>query len=121
MPGLPALIMEYASELPEGALLCPNALVHLGTRTAVGKALSRLAQSGRLLRICRGMYVRPVDTRFGSCPPLIEKVISSAFGSARRDDRTLRRSVGERTWSYEPGSDSFGLPDVWTGPQAEIG
>ncbi len=77
MPGLPALIMGYASELPEGALLCPNALVHLGTRTAVGKALSRLARSGRLLRICRGMYVRPVDTRFGSCPPLIEKVISS--------------------------------------------
>ena len=77
MPGLPSLIMEYASGLPEGTLLCPNALLHLGTRAAVDQALSRLARSGRLLRICRGMYARPVETRFGSCPPLIEKVIAS--------------------------------------------
>jgi len=44
MLGLPSLIMEYASGLPEGTLLCPNALLHLGTRAAVGQALSRQAR-----------------------------------------------------------------------------
>lgn len=77
MRSLPKLIMEYASETPEGALLCPNALLHLGTRSAVDQALSRLARNGRLMRICQGMYAHPVETRFGIRPPTIEKVISS--------------------------------------------
>ena len=77
MRSLPKLIMEYASETPEGALLCPNALLHLGTRSAVDQALSRLARNGRLMRICQGMYAHPVETRFGIRPPKIEKVISS--------------------------------------------
>lgn len=77
MRSLPKLIMEYASETPEGALLCPNALLHLGTRSAVDQALSRLARNGRLMRICQGMYAHPVETRFGIRPPTIEKVVSS--------------------------------------------
>ncbi|MCY3770940.1 MAG: DUF6088 family protein [Gemmatimonadetes bacterium] len=77
MPGLPKLIMEHASETSEGTLLCPNALLHLGTRSAVDQALSRLARNGRLMRICQGMYARPVETRFGFRPPAVEKVVMS--------------------------------------------
>jgi hypothetical protein len=69
--------MNYAKDSPEGTLLCPNALLHLGGRAAVDQALSRLARKGRLLRVCQGIYVRPVDTRFGPRPPHLEKVISS--------------------------------------------
>ena len=77
MPSLPSLIMEHAFELPEGSLLCPNVLLHLGNRDAVDQALSRLARSGRLNRVCQGVYVRPVETRFGPRPPSVDKVIES--------------------------------------------
>ena len=77
MPSLQILILNHARALPEGALLCPSALLHLGTRAAVDKALSRLAQGGRLLRVCQGMYVKPIETRFGRRPPSVEKVIAS--------------------------------------------
>ena len=74
---LPQQIMSHAEALPEGGLLFPNALLHLGSRAAVDQALSRLARSGSLLRICQGVYAPPVETRFGQCPPSIEKVIAS--------------------------------------------
>ena len=77
MPSSPEQIMTYASTLPEGALLHPKVLLHLGTRAAIDQALSRLAKKGRLLRVCHGIYVRPVDTRLGRRPPIVEKVIAS--------------------------------------------
>lgn len=77
MPSLPRLIMEHAAESPEGSLLCPNVLLHLGNRDAVDQALSRLARSGRLSRVCQGVYVRPVETRFGPRPPSVDKVVQS--------------------------------------------
>lgn len=77
MPGLPRQIEDYAATLPEGGPLCPNALLHLGTRAAVDQALSRLARHGRLMRIYQGVYMRPIETRFGKCSPAIEKVIPS--------------------------------------------
>ena len=57
--------------------MCPAALLHFGNRAAVDQALSRLARSGRLMRICQGVYMRPVETPFGSRPPAVEKVIAS--------------------------------------------
>lgn len=77
MSSMPSLIMDYAARSPEGALLCPSALLHLGSRAAVDQALSRLARKGRLKRVCQGVYVRPVETRFGLRLPTIEKVIKS--------------------------------------------
>ena len=70
-------IAQHSATLPEGAPLCPNALLHFGSRAAVDQALSRLARRGRLLRVCQGVYVRPVQTRFGTRPPAMEKVIGS--------------------------------------------
>ena len=77
MPSLPRQIMNQAAESPEGALLCPSALLHLGTRAAIDQALSRLARKGALMRVCQGVYVRPIQTRFGLRPPNVEKVIAS--------------------------------------------
>ena len=74
---LPSQIMSHAAESPEGMLLCPRALLHLGNRAAVDQALSRLAHRGGLMRVCQGVYVRPVQTRFGPRPPAIEKVLAS--------------------------------------------
>ena len=77
VPSLPRQIMNQAAGLPEGTLLCPSALLHLGNRAAIDQALSRLARSGRLIRVCQGVYVRPIQTRFGSRPPAVEKVIAA--------------------------------------------
>lgn len=77
MRGLPKRIMEYAGRLPEATPLCPGILLHLGNRAAVDQALSRLARSGKLMRVCQGVYVRPVETRFGRCAPRIGKVIEA--------------------------------------------
>ena len=77
MPSLPFLIKSYATESPEGTLLCPSALLHLGSRAAVDQALSRLARKDELLRVCQGVYVRPIQTRFGPRPPAVGKVLAS--------------------------------------------
>ena len=77
MPGLPKQIMEYAEALPEATPLCPGALLHLGNRTSVDQALSRLSRSGKLIRISHGVYMRPVKTRFGIRNPSIGKVIAA--------------------------------------------
>lgn len=77
MPSLPRQIAEYAATLPEGALICPGSLLHLGNRAAIDQALSRLARRGQLMRVCRGVYVRPVVTRFGRLAPTVEKVIAA--------------------------------------------
>jgi len=77
MPSLSQHIAKRAAELPEGSLLCPRALLHLGSRAAVDQALSRLARRGQLMRVCQGVYVRPIETRFGPRPPAVEKVIEA--------------------------------------------
>ncbi len=75
MGSLPERITKYAVDLPEATPLCPAGLLHLGKRAAVDQALSRLARSGKLMRICQGVYMRPVETRFGQCAPSIGKAL----------------------------------------------
>ena len=77
MRGLPKRIMEHAGALPEATPLCPAALLHLGNRAAVDQALWRLARSGSLMRICQGVYMRPVETRFGLRSPRVGKALAA--------------------------------------------
>ena len=69
MTGIGSQIIHHAATLPEGTVLYANAYLHLGTRAAVSKALSRLAREGRLIRFWQGVYVLPVETRFGRRTP----------------------------------------------------
>lgn len=71
MSSLPKRIMEHALSLPEATPICPAGLLHLGKRAAVDQALSRLARAGKLMRIHHGVYMRPVETRFGKRRPRI--------------------------------------------------
>ena len=77
MPSLSKQITDHASSLPEGTPIYAGALLHLGSRAAVDQALSRLARSGKLMRICQGIYMQPVGTRFGRCAPSIGKAIQA--------------------------------------------
>src|SRR4051812_14236133 len=68
-------VAAQASQLPEGALLSAKGLLHLGKRPAIDQALTRLAQRKELLRAGRGLYVRPVKTKFGIRAPAPETVV----------------------------------------------
>ncbi len=71
------LIVIFTQTLPEGAAIYAKGLLHLGSRAAVDQALSRLAREGRLLRVARGIYARPVEGRFGMRPPSPGKVVET--------------------------------------------
>lgn len=75
MNTLPETILQQARSLPEGGILSPREFLHLGSRSAVDQAFSRLARTGRLLRVARGTYAVPISSRFGSRTPSPEKVI----------------------------------------------
>ena len=83
-PGkLATAIIDHARTLPEGGIVSAKEFLHLGTRANVDQALSRLARRGELLRIGRGMYTRPVKSRFGVRPPspqTVTKAISERTG-----------------------------------------
>jgi predicted transcriptional regulator of viral defense system len=75
MQTLQTKILEYAARLPEGIPMTAKELLHLGSRAAVDQVLARLAKRGQLLRAGRGIYVRPVETRFGTRPPSVERTV----------------------------------------------
>lgn len=77
MRGLPERIMEHAKAFPEATPLSLGALLHLGNRASVDQALARLSRSGKLVRISHGVYMRPIETRFGTRNPSIGKVIAA--------------------------------------------
>lgn len=76
MPAVAKHIMEHAEALPEATPICAKALLHFGSRAAVDQALSRLVRDGRLDRICRGVHMRPVRTRFGLRSPHLDEVLT---------------------------------------------
>jgi hypothetical protein len=68
-------ILKHATGLPEGVPMVAKELLHLGNRAAVDQALSRLVRRGALLRAGRGIYVLPVENRFGSRAPSTAKMV----------------------------------------------
>jgi hypothetical protein len=77
MQRLTERILAYTERLPEGAPVAAKSLLHLGNRAAVDQALSRLAERGQLIRVCRGVYIRPVVGRFGTRAPSVEQAIEA--------------------------------------------
>ncbi|MBL4951764.1 type IV toxin-antitoxin system AbiEi family antitoxin domain-containing protein, partial [Neobacillus sp. YIM B02564] len=75
MQTLAKQVLEHAAGLPEGTPLVTKELLHLGNRAAVDQVLSRLVQRGTLLRAGRGIYVLPVESRFGSRAPSASKMV----------------------------------------------
>lgn len=77
MSSLAQAILSAALALPEGGLLSPKEFLHLGSRAAVDQTLSRLTREGQLLRVGRGTYARPVQSRFGTRPPSTQTVVQA--------------------------------------------
>ncbi|WP_445936933.1 DUF6088 family protein [Pseudomonas sp.] len=77
MSHLAESILSAARAMPEGGLLSPKEFLHLGSRAAIDRTLSRLTQEGKLLRVNRGAYTAPQAGRFGARPPSTESVVQA--------------------------------------------
>ena len=77
MKKLSEAILHHARNQPEGVPVSAKGLLHLGRRSAVDQALSRLARRGDLLRAGRGLYVLPVKSRFGNRAPSLQKTVEA--------------------------------------------
>lgn len=86
MNSLTEKVLSYVETQPEGTPLTAKGLLHLSNRAAIDQTLSRLARNGRVLRVGRGLYVRPVATKFGPRAPFPEKLIE---GIARTSGETI--------------------------------
>ena len=75
MERLSETILRHAQGQPEGTPVLAKGLLHLGSRAAVDQALSRLVGRGALLRAGRGVYVLPVESRFGRRSPSVDKTV----------------------------------------------
>jgi len=77
MTRLTEQILAHMAGLPKGASVSAKGLLHLGNRAAVDQALSRLTERGQLIRAGRGVYLRPVVTRFGTRAPSVEQAVEA--------------------------------------------
>ena len=82
MNSLTKQILSYVESEPEGTPLTAKGLLHLANRAAIDQTLSRLAKRGEVMRLGRGIYVRPIKTKYGVRPPLSEKMVEQ-FAAAR--------------------------------------
>src|ERR1700682_2835066 len=125
MEPLSTRILREVAEMPEGAPLYAKAFLHLGSRAAIDQALSRLVRRGRLLRAGRGLYVRPIETRFGTRAPSMPAVLEAltattgdtiaALGAAAANSLGLTTQVPVRTVYLTSGPSrrlSFGAQTV---------
>ena len=85
MEKLSEAILHHVRNQPEGVPVSAKGLLHLGRRSAVDQALSRLARRGDLMRAGRGLYVLPVKSRFGNRAPSLQKTVEAL--AAQRGER----------------------------------
>ena len=77
MTRLTEQILAHATGLPKSAPMSAKGLLHLGNRAAVDQALSRLSERGQLIRVGRGVYLRPIASRFGTRAPSVEQAVEA--------------------------------------------
>ena len=91
MEALVTAVINQAGRAPEGVPVAAKELLHLGTRAAVDQTLSRLVRRGSLIRVGRGLYVRPVEGRFGVRPPEVAAVVKAM--AEQRGENVVRHGA----------------------------
>lgn len=86
-------IRQYVRRAKRGEPFTNNRFLKLGSRAAVDKALSRLVKEEQILRIARGVFMRPKRNRFiGNVLPDVFKVIAAI---ARDQGETIQINGAE--------------------------
>lgn len=57
-------IQQYVQRMPQGTPFTAAVLLKYGGRAAVDQTLSRLTSAGKIVKLIRGVYVRPEKNRF---------------------------------------------------------
>lgn len=69
------LIRTQIETLPEGEPFTPTSFIEFGSRASVDQTISRLVKAGIIVRVTRGVFVRPKESRFvGKVLPEPQKV-----------------------------------------------
>lgn len=75
-------VRAHINTLPAGQPFTTGSLSLLGPRATVERTLSRLANSEDIVRVSRGVYMRPEISKYGNVPPSTFKVaLAKAHGS----------------------------------------
>ena len=76
------LIRNHIESMTAGEPFTPAELLTLGTRTAVDKTLNRLVKTGMLMKVTRGVFVRPEESKYGQVPPSPLKIAMAKANGA---------------------------------------
>lgn len=86
-------VQKYVQKRPRGKPFTTSALMSFGARAAVDQALSRLTAAGKVVRLTRGVYVRPEENR------LVGQVLPEPFkvaeALAKRTNEQIQVSGAE--------------------------
>ncbi len=64
------IIRQQVKRFPVGKPFTPYEFLHLGSRSTIDRQLFQLNKAGRIMRVARGVYVRPKENKFvGKVPP----------------------------------------------------
>ncbi len=83
-----AAILGHAAALPDGTPMRSRDFAPFGEPAEINRALAHLSEVGRLLRVGRGIYMRPIDTRFGKRAPVVDQIVE---GIARLTGEAIAR------------------------------
>lgn len=78
------LIEQKIQSLASGSIVTLDELSDIGTRSAVATALARLSKKKSIIRIRRGLYMKPKESRFGLMPPSREAIIAAITQQGRK-------------------------------------
>jgi predicted transcriptional regulator of viral defense system len=92
-------VQQYVQKTPRGKPFTTSILMGFGARAAVDQALSRLAYAGKIVRITRGVYVRPEVSRFvGQVLPEPFRVVKAI---AKKTNETIQVSGAEAARQFD--------------------
>ena len=73
-------IRRYIAQITEDSVFSIRELLSFGSRPAVDRAVGRLVQCGSLLRVARGLYIRPSGKPVDFAARQLAEVKARAFG-----------------------------------------
>jgi uncharacterized protein DUF6088 len=77
-------LMERIAAIPVGEPFSGKGLLSIGTRAAMDQSLSRLVKSGALMRVTRGVYLKPKQNKYvGAVIPEPLKIVQAKLAAEK--------------------------------------
>ncbi len=76
-------LRQTISAIPEGEPFVPAQFLTLGSRVSIDQSLTRLVKAGAVLRVARGVYVRPKQSKYAGLVMPEPAVIAASLVKAQ--------------------------------------